>query len=187
MNENKTEYEFVLTLLGGFDDFERLQESLFAAGCDDATLSLRFGRLYLAFCRAAGSFEEAVISAIADATKGGALVYQIDDCNLVNQSEIARRAGRSRQLINQYISGKRGPGNFPAPECQITEGVPLWLWCEVSQWLWENGVINEEDVRQAQVAWMVNDTLHRTRRRRPRSSYVDEAIEKKVLRAVGSA
>lgn len=68
------DHKFEFALYGDINDFERLQESLFEAGCDDATLSLRSGRLFLAFCREAVSYEEAVASAIADATKGGAAV-----------------------------------------------------------------------------------------------------------------
>lgn len=182
MTECTQEFEFVLTLHASIDDYDRLENALFEAGCDDATLSLRFGRLFLAFCREATSYEEAVVSAIANVTKAGAIVDQIDDCNLVTQAEIARRAGRSRQVINQYITGKRGPGKFPAPDCQIAEGAPLWLWCEVSIWLFQNGFIKESDARKAQVVWTVNMALWQARRKRRKPSDDPEYDERLAAR-----
>lgn len=67
----KQDFEFVFTLDGDIDTYDRLENVLFEAGCSDATLSLRSGAIYLAFCREAVSYEEAVASAIADVAKAG--------------------------------------------------------------------------------------------------------------------
>lgn len=159
--EGETEFEFTLLLDGLAATTPDVENALFAAGCDDATLSMRCGRVYLTFSRSRAALKDAVLSAIHDVrTSGiGATVLRVDECDLVTQAEIARRIGRSRQLVHQYIVGERGPGRFPAPACNITDGVPLWYWSEVAFWLGENNIIREEDVRQAQELTVINSVL----------------------------
>ena len=111
-----SEYDFTL-ILSGITDFNDEQvDSLFNAGCDDATVAQRSGRVYMTFSRDAQSMTEAIISAIMDIRKAniGAGVLRVDTCNLVNQSEIGRRLGLSRQCAENYVNGKRLTG-FPAP------------------------------------------------------------------------
>lgn len=161
MPKCETEFDFTL-LLNGIDKISSdVEDALFTAGCDDATISLRFGRVHLTFSRSAVSFRDAIISAIGDVRRSGigATVLRVDECDLVTQSEIARRIDRSRQLVNQYISGTRGQGGFPAPACNITDGAPLWHWCEVAIWLWENNLIKEGDLRAAQDVTVINSVL----------------------------
>lgn len=57
-------YEFTLVLDTYQEDYEQLEDALFEAGCDDATLSSRNGIVYLNFAREAADLESAVISAI---------------------------------------------------------------------------------------------------------------------------
>jgi len=156
------EHDFVLVLtddLTTYDD--ELTDALFEAGCDDATVSMRSGRVFLTFSRTAASLKEAVLSAIRDVMKAqiGARVLRVDDCNLVTQAEIARKLGRSRQLVHQFIAGIRGPGGFPAPTCNITDEAPLWRWCEVAYWAWQNGMIKEYALRAAQDLDKINSVL----------------------------
>ena len=157
--EREHEFALVLTGIGDFDD--DVMDALHEAGCDDATPSLRFGKVILTFSRPAGSLREAILGAIRDirGAKIGADVLRVDDCNLVTQAEIGRRSGRSRQVINQYISGKRGPGGFPSPVCQITDNVPLWAWCEVAFWLRSNNMITEQELVDARDIEMINVIL----------------------------
>jgi len=55
--ECKTEFDFTL-LLDGIDQLSsEMEDSLFAAGCDDATISMPSGWAYLTFCRAAASLK----------------------------------------------------------------------------------------------------------------------------------
>lgn len=155
------EHEFTLILRGITPGTEGIEEKLFEAGCDDATLAFRMGRPVLTFCRSAPSLKEAILSAIADVRKAniGAEVLRVDHCNLVTQADIARRIRRNRQTIQQYMSGKRGPGGFPGPVCEISEGSYLWAWCEVAHWLWRNDMISQNVVEDANDVHAINCVL----------------------------
>jgi hypothetical protein len=155
------EHEFVLALTGITDLSREAEDALFEAGCDDATIRIRSGRVFLSFSRLAPSRREAVLSAIRDVRKAniGALVLRVDDGDLVTQAEIGRRIGRSRQLVHQYLTGARGPGDFPAPTCEITEGLALWRWCEVADWLWQNGMLKEQELRESRDVSAINSVL----------------------------
>jgi hypothetical protein len=155
------EHDFVLVLTGITELNTKTENALFEAGCDDATISIRSGRVFLTFSRSAASKTDAIMSAIRDVRKSeiGAQVLRVDDFNLVTQAEIARKIGRSRQLVHQFIAGTRGPGGFPAPTCQIADSAPLWRWCEVAYWLWQNGMIEENALRAAQDVETINCVL----------------------------
>lgn len=155
------EHDFVLVLSGVSDLTDEVADALFAAGCDDATPSLRFGRVYLTFTRSAPSLKAAVLSAIKQVRSAGlgADVVRVDHCNLVTQAEIARKIGRTRQLVGQYVSGGRGPGGFPAPVCGIGDHAPLWYWCEVAYWLRQHDMIAEKEFQDAQAVAAINSLL----------------------------
>ncbi len=162
------EFDFTLLLDGISQVSTEVEDSLFAAGCDDATISVRAGRVYLTFCRTAASLKDAIFSAIKNIRESGigATVLRVDQCNLVTQAEIARRIGRSRQLVHQYITGVRGPGGFPPPACHITKDAPLWYWCEIAFWLSEHDIITEEDLREALDLAIINSALELAWQRR---------------------
>ncbi len=170
------EYDFVLVLTGVTELTSGAEDALFEAGCDDATISIRSGRVFLTFSRAAASLREAVISAVRDVKRAqiGADVLRVDDYNLVTQAEIARKIGRTRQLVHQFISGARGPGGFPAPSCHITDSVPLWRWCEVAYWLWQNDMLNEAAFHAAQDVDLINSVLEFAHQRRLHPDFVDQ-------------
>ena len=172
-------HEFVLVLSGVSELGDRVMNALFEAGCDDATPSVRHGRVYLTFEREAVSPREAILSAIRDVLRAGlgASVIYVDDCNLVSQSDIARRIERTRQQVGQYISGQRGPGNFPGPVCGLTENHSLWMWCEVSYWLWQNGIIGEGVLKQSRVVAAINSALDMLHQRRHEALLVDEVLQ----------
>ena len=157
----ESEYDFTLLLNGVSEITDDIERSLYEAGCDDATISVRSGRMYLTFSRHAPSMKDAILSAVANIRDSqiGATVVRVDQCDLVSQSEIARRIDRTRQLVNQYISGQRGPGGFPGPACNIIDGAPLWYWCEVAYWLFENSIIKEDSLRDAQDLSVINSVL----------------------------
>jgi hypothetical protein len=157
----ETEHDFVLVLTGISELSEEMENALFDAGCDDCTISLRSARVFLTFNRTADSMEMAILSAIRDVRRAniGATVLWVDDCNLVTQSEIGRKIGRPRQQVHQYVTGERGPGGFPPPACHITEKAPLWRWCEVANWLWLNGIIKENALREAEAIEAINSFL----------------------------
>lgn len=172
------EHEFVLVLSGMAHLDPSVMDALFEAGCDDATPSVRFGRVYLSFMREASSLRDAVLSAIRDVlhAKIGASVLRVDDCNLVSQADIGRRIKRTRQQVGQYVSGTRGPGHFPAPVCDLTEGHPLWMWCEVSYWLWENGIVSDDVLETSRVVAAINSTLDFLHQRQHDASLVEEVF-----------
>jgi hypothetical protein len=173
------EYEFTLLLKGIASLTTEIENALFEAGCDDATIAIRNGRLVMTFSRCAASMKDAILSAILDVNKAntGAEVWRVDDCNLVTQSDIARRIGRTRQLVHQYAIGTRGPGGFPAPACEISEGAPLWMWCEVAHWLWDNGLVKEDVLRDAEDVGMINTVLDVKHQRAYRPELMAEAMD----------
>ncbi len=185
MNRKKTEvreYEFALVLGGLGELTPEAENALFEAGCDDGTISVRFGRIFINFSRMASSFKEAILSAIRDVKKAkiGADVLRIDVGNLVTQADIARHIGRSRQLVHQYLTGSRGPGGFPSPAWAITDGAPLWCWSEVAYWLWQNDMIQVEVLQKAQEVALINSALelqHQCDR--------DPVLTEEVLRETG--
>ncbi len=162
-NNCEREYDFALIVAGVPELSDEVLDALFAAGCDDATPSMQYGLLYLEFSRSAASLQHAIISAIQDVLQAGlnARVLRVDDCNLVTQAEIARRIGRSRQLVHQYMTGERGPGGFPPPACHLTERKPLWQWCAVSYWLSTNNLLRQEECWNAAVVEAINNLLER--------------------------
>jgi hypothetical protein len=163
-----SEFDFTL-ILDGISDFdESVVDKLFEAGCDDATVAQRYGRVFVTFSREADSFIDAAISAITQIGEAdiGASVLRVDECNLVTPAEIARRLGRSRQNIDQYINGSRGPGGFPPPACNITDGAPLYYWCEVADWAYTHDILSSEMNRQAQVIASLNTILELQQQKR---------------------
>lgn len=176
--ECAAEHEFVLVLSGVTDIGPSVMNPLFEAGCGDAIPSIRFGRITLSFARTAPSLKEAVFSAIRDVMKAniGATVLCVDECNLVSRADIARRIGRTRQIVGQYVSGTRGPGNFPSPMCDLAEGHPLWQWCEVSFWLWENAIVDEAVLNESRLLAAVNSVLDLMHQRRHDNQLVEEVM-----------
>ena len=67
MGVEMLEHDFTL-VLEGVRDLE-VNDALFEAGCDDATLSIRSGQAFLTFARRAESLSAAVDSAIRDVAK----------------------------------------------------------------------------------------------------------------------
>ena len=163
--QSQREHDFALIVDGVPALTEAVQDALFEAGCDDATLSIQYGLLYVEFSRSAPTIKDAIVSAVRDVTAAGigARVVRVDDCNLVTPAEIARRIGRSRQMVHQYMTGVRGPGGFPPPACHITDRAPLWQWCAVSHWLASNGLVRPEVSRDAAVVEAINNAFERRR------------------------
>jgi transcriptional regulator with XRE-family HTH domain len=160
-NVCEREYDFALIVGGVSELTQQVEDALFRAGCDDATLSIQYGLLYVEFSRSAPSLQQAIISAIHDVERSGAgaQVLRVDECNLITASEIARRIGRSRQLVHQYMTGQRGPGHFPPPACHLAEHAPLWAWCAVSYWLVQNNLLRPEESWNAKVVHAINMAL----------------------------
>ena len=175
------EHDFALVIDGVPELTRKVEDALFQAGCDDATFAIQYGRLYGEFSRRAKSLEEAILGAIRDVRKAkiGAKVLRVDESDMVTSSEVARRIGRSRQQVYQYITGQRGPGNFPPPEFHLSKGAPLWTWCSVSQWLAEHNIVRPEAGWNAEVVAAINTSLEAARQKQRRPELVKE-IQKVV-------
>ncbi|MGE0877329.1 MAG: helix-turn-helix transcriptional regulator [Acidimicrobiia bacterium] len=57
------------------------------------------------------------------------------DRDLVSVSDIADRAGVSRETARLWSEGKRGPGNFPRPAGSVGDRIRVWEWAPVNDWL----------------------------------------------------
>jgi len=71
-------YEFVLTLAGSDELTAELADTLFEAGCDDATLHSEGPVLYLDFDREAESLGDAIGSAVKDVERAGYNVSRVE-------------------------------------------------------------------------------------------------------------
>jgi hypothetical protein len=135
-------YDFVLTfrLPYGSDDPADFADTLFEAGCDDATLGLgKPGSLALDFTREGASAKDAIHEAIANVESGipGAELTEVKP-DLVNLSDIADIVGCSRQNMRKYAVGEMKNTALPFPAPAFT-GVPnLWHLAEVASWLSRN-------------------------------------------------
>ena len=181
MNEKNCgcEHDFTLVLADPIELTDEIECALYDAGCDDATISVRAGRLFITFSRVGESLKAAILTAIENVRKAniGTDVLRVDYCNLVTQADIARKIGRTRQMVHQYIIGVRGPGGFPPPACEICDGQFLWFWCEVAFWLWENSMVKEDVLRDAEEVEVINNVLEFHRQKKRNSVLTQEVVD----------
>ena len=157
---NVYEFTLIIETQAGFEN--RLEDALFEAGCDDATLSFRKGIAYLNFDREAKGIESAIISAIQQVEETGLNLWvkRVEPSDLVTSAEIARRLDRSRQSIQQLVSGSRGEGNFPLPVAGVTAKTMLWSWQEVSGWFLKTKKLEDKRIYQnAIILKQINESL----------------------------
>lgn len=173
------EHDFALVVAGVSELTCEVEDALFEAGCDDCTISMSYGQLWLEFSRRAPSLVDAILNAIRDVRRANisAEIVQVDQCNLVTQAEIARRMKRTRQMVHQYITGVRGPGGFPPPVCYLREQTPLWQWCAVSFWLAAHDLIRSEEVNRAEVICAINNALERAMQKGRNPKLVKEVCD----------
>ncbi len=130
-------YHFTLQLVGLTELSDDQLNALFEAGCDDASFGEEGGALIVDFDRHAPSFAEAVDSARRqlERTIPDLRVARIleEDDELVTASEVARRAGLSREAIRLLATGARGPRTFPRPRATLGRQ-RLWHWPDVAAW-----------------------------------------------------
>jgi hypothetical protein len=166
-------YEFTL-ILDADEITDEMANRLYEAGCDDASLARQAGKTELMFDRIAPSYLEAVVSAVRDAHKAGYHVARVEADDLLTQADIARKIGKSRQMVSFYIVGKRGPGGFPAPESRKSGDHLLWRWSKVAAWLARNNLAGEGVADEAAVAENVNFILGYQERRRLEPKLFDD-------------
>jgi hypothetical protein len=130
------EHDFSLYFEGADMDLQENYDAAFEGGCDDASFGAEGDRWSAAFTREAPRFADAVLSAIRDLESAVPTlrVTRVELDDLVTQSVIARRTGRSRESVRLLVAGKRGPGDFPEPVDHVDAGTRMWDWLEVSRW-----------------------------------------------------
>jgi hypothetical protein len=151
-------HEFTIIASGLHSDANNVADILFAAGCNDAVITLQKSVLIIKFERTTKDFSAAVVSAVGDVLKTGAKVERIEPDHLVSLSDIARRIGMSRSAITNYHKGERGEG-FPPPVARITSERPLYDWCEVAKWFYERGQTSRDEVERARVVKEANTVI----------------------------
>ena len=161
-SDNENLHNFVLVLSGTSQPDERLEDRLFEAGCDDSTLAFRSGVGCIEFDRGAPSLEAAILSAIRDVERADSriTVASVEPGDSVNASEIARRAQVSREYVRLLVEGKRGEGNFPAPQSGLSSKTLVWSWVDVVRWLFEHELLEDRSmVDTAETIRDINDAL----------------------------
>ncbi|HXV62902.1 MAG TPA: hypothetical protein VEK15_19545 [Vicinamibacteria bacterium] len=152
----------MLILSGVSEPTSELEDALFEAGCDDATLAFRSGIAYLEFDREAPSLGDAIVSAIRDVERADPRlkVVAVEPGDSVNASEIARRAQVTREYIRLLVEGERGEGDFPAPHSGIAGKTLVWSWAGVVQWMLERNLIKDPVVVETALTIRdINDAL----------------------------
>jgi predicted DNA-binding transcriptional regulator AlpA len=105
--------------------------------------------------RDAGSFADAVRSALLDVLRAGAKPVHVEPDYLVSLSDIAERAGLSKAAISLYAKGERG-ADFPAPVARVTTESPLWDWAEVADWMHRHDKLPAWALAEAKVVRAAN-------------------------------
>lgn len=146
------EYDFVLRfqLLENNDQPERYLDTLYEAGCDDATIGVGLpGYIALDFCRVADSAEQALLSAIRDVKRAipSAKLTEVTP-DLLNISEIADLVSSkihrvTRQAMRNYALGKLARINSRFPAAAVTSSSPLWHVDEVVSWMADNEKVDK--------------------------------------------
>ena len=154
-------YWFDLEVAGPVTDdhVEALGDILTAADGIDATVQAdhRGGRVM--FSRDAHDAIEAITTAIEHVTAADMNVTGVTE-DLVVTDEIAERATVTPTAVRYWISGDRGPGDFPEPKVRRQRN-SLYSWAEVSAWLAvaKLGEIDHAAAETARACVLINAAL----------------------------
>ena len=147
-------HNFTLILDGAVD--ESMAEELFEAGLADAGIGGMDGEQCLDVDREANSLMDAIVSAVCQVRSvDGIDVVRVDGDDLVNQTDIADRTGKTRQAVNHWIKRDADRSGFPAPALGAQTRSPLWRWADVAVWLGADEGLRERN----RVIELVNATL----------------------------
>jgi hypothetical protein len=103
-------------------------------------------------------------------------IVRVDFEGLVGQSDIARKIGRSSQLVHQYIAGATGPGGFPPPVGGVSGSSPAWSWQDVASWLSRSGLADDRIAREANGVAAINAALEMNRQLTAQPELAAEAM-----------
>jgi hypothetical protein len=129
--------ELALIFDHGLPERSILEDAIFEANLSEATLMSRNGVYFIVFSWDT-STDISMLDQFVNRLRHSHQSIQIrsaEPSNWVTSAEIARRLKRSRQSVQQWISGSRGPGNFPVPMAGLTTKTLIWNWLHVLQWL----------------------------------------------------
>jgi len=117
----------------GGEGIDAIADSLFEAGCDDATVAIQNNVVVIEFDREARNFLHAVAAAIRDVRKAGLQVLRVEPDVYVSAAEIARRCAVSREAVRKWfqVHGRTAP----APVIAASTASPLYDWPSVLRWL----------------------------------------------------
>ena len=147
-------HDFAFVLDAQLDD-EMVEDRLFEAGCDDATVILQKGAWFVSFDREAPTFKDAVLSAYEDIRSTPYGIKSFEPDYLVSAIEIASRVNQSRASISKYANPEIENG-FPAPFKRVQSARPLYDWVEVSKWFVDHHELKKDVYLQALVSRSVN-------------------------------
>jgi hypothetical protein len=105
----ETEHEFILTVDGIPDLSCEVVDALFDAGCDDATIMMRGGKVSMGFTRSAPTMKEAILSAIADVRKAGIGAQVIEAVPDRASEESAREVSGVNSVLQAALVIERDP------------------------------------------------------------------------------
>ncbi len=156
-------FDFTLVVSGIDPMDDTFPNAVYEGGGSDATISSRSGVVHVSFSRKRPSLIEAIFSAIHEVEKANpkAQVVRVDDANLLNQAQMGVLVHKTRQMVNQYIAGKKGPGGFPAPACEFPNGKRLWDWSTASLWFFKAGILGMDRCKEAELIRAINNQLER--------------------------
>ena len=164
------DFEFSIVFCDDLELTDCLGNKIYGGSCQDCQLSSIDGRVLL-FCeREAESLADAVFKILHELKEVGLAhkVLCVDPSDLVSQIQIGKRLERTRQQIHQYVSGVRGPGNFPKPVRYSEERKPVWSWSAVLHWFSDRKIMNvtEALAKSAEQLAIINGFLANFHHRR---------------------
>jgi hypothetical protein len=141
------------------DHVESLGDVLTAGDGNHANVQAdeRGGRVI--FSRDAEDAIQAVVSAVRDVEAAGMKVIGVVE-DRVTAAGIADKAKVTQAAVRYWITGERGPGNFPAPVIP-RERASLYSWAEVAGWLaWAKlGDVDHFAAETAKACLIINAAL----------------------------
>jgi len=162
-----SEHEFTL-ILSGVDELDEAESNaLYEAGLDDGSPGMRDGVAYIEVAREAATLEEAIVSAIKDVRRAGFGVVRVEPDDLVYLADMAERLGRTRESVRLWVTGQRGPGDFPAPINGLGRRTRLWSWRQVRAWLQQHHLVDELAENDPETIETINGALALLRHRAP--------------------
>jgi hypothetical protein len=140
-------YWFALEI--GPVDLEEASERLYSI-CGDGQLAGDQQGGSIIFSREAPNAIMAILSAIDDSERAELSVTGVME-DMVTVEDIAEKTDRTGQAVGHWITGERGPGDFPPPVIYRSSRIKLYSWAQVSRWL-SDARLGQVDPAAADVA-----------------------------------